>query len=113
LIDDTYEIFDKSDTPGSLEAARNIPTLQPLDAKGLEPYAVMLTDTLNGWASGKLRVYASGGVDPELGLALLELGQANTPQPFQTRNISRRLATALQKLQETSVEDRGHFLFLR
>jgi len=113
LVDDTCEIFDKSDTPGSLETARNIPTLQSLDALGLEPYAVMLTDTLNGWASGKLRVYAIGGVDAELGLGLLELGQANTPQPFQSRNISKRLATVLQKLQDTSVEERGHFLFLR
>src|ERR1035438_9254720 len=77
LIEDTVEIFDHSDTPASFDAARIVPTLQPLDAAGLEPYASMLTNTLNGWASGGLRVLAVGGVDTELGLGLVELRQTD------------------------------------
>jgi Eco57I restriction-modification methylase len=113
LIEDACEILDKSDTPPSLEAARSIPTLQPIDAAGLEPYAAMLTETLNGWASGSLRVNAIGGVDSELGLGLVELNQVRTPQHFETGNISKRLANALDRLQEASIEQWGPFEFRR
>ena len=113
LVEDTCEIFDKSDTPASLEAARSIPTLQPIDAAGLDPYATMLTETLNSWASGSLRVRAHGGVDRELGLGLVELGQARTPQHFETRDISKQLANALGGLQEANIEQWGRFEFRR
>lgn len=113
LVEDTCDIFDRSDTPGSLTAARRIPTLQPLDADGLEPYATMLTDTLNGWATGALRTSATGGVDSETGLGLIELTQTRTPQLFHTRNVSKQLAAALQRLQDASTEKNGSFLFQR
>jgi len=113
LVEDTCEILDKSDTPASLEAARTIPTLQPIQPTALEPYGTTLTETLNGWAGGKLRVRALGGVDPDLGLALVELGQSPTPQNFQTRGISKPLANALQRLQETNIEHWGRFDFRR
>jgi Eco57I restriction-modification methylase len=113
LVEDTCEIFDKSDTPGSLEAAKNIPTLQPVAAAGLRPYASMLTETLNDWASGKLRVSASGGVDDESGLALLELAQTRTARPFKTHSISAGLTDALQRLQEASTERSGRLAYLR
>jgi hypothetical protein len=113
LIEDTVDIFDRSDTPASFEAARNIPTLQPLDADGLEPYASMLTNTLNGWASGGLRVLAVGGVDAELGLGLVELRQTPTPQKFRTCDISMVLATALEGLQNANIERWGRFEFRR
>jgi len=113
LVEETCEIFDKSDTPASLEAARSIPTLQPIDAAGLDPYATMLTETLNSWASGSLRVRAHGGVDRELGLGLVELGQARAPQPFETRDISNQLANALSGLQEANIEQWGRFEFRR
>jgi hypothetical protein len=113
LVEDTCEIFDKSDTPASLEAARSIPTLLPIDAAGLDPYATMLTEALNSWASGSLRVRAHGGVDRELGLGFVELGQARTPQHFETRDISRQLAEALSGLQEANIEQWGRFEFRR
>jgi hypothetical protein len=113
LVEDTSEIFDKSDTPNSLEAARNIPTLQPITAAGLEPYATMLAETLNGWATGSLRVRANGGIERELGLGLVELGQARTPQHFETRDISKLLANALSGLQEANIEQWGRFEFRR
>jgi hypothetical protein len=113
LVEDTCEIFDESDTPNSLEAARNIPTLQPIDAAELDPYATMLTETLNGWASGSLRVRAHGGVDRELGLGLVDLGQARTPQHFETRDISKLLGDALSGLQEANIEQWGRFEFRR
>ena len=113
LVEDTCEISDKSDTPGSLDAARSIPTLHPINADGLEPYAAMLTETLNSWASGSLRVRAHGGVDRELGLGLVELGQARTPQHFETRDISKLLADAVSGLQEANIEQWGRFEFRR
>jgi hypothetical protein len=113
LVEDTCEIFDKSDTPASLEAARSIPTLQPIDAAGLDPYATMLTETLNSWSSGSLRVRAHGGVDRELGLGLVVLGQARTPQHFETRDISKQLANALTGLQDANIEQWGRFEFRR
>jgi hypothetical protein len=113
LIEDTVEIFDLSDTPSSFEAARLIPTLQSLDADGLEPYASMLTNTLNGWASGGMRVLAVGGVDAELGIGLVELRQTRTPRKFRTCDISSVLATALEGLQDANVERWGSFEFRR
>ena len=113
LIEDTVEIFDRSDTPGSLEAARTIPTLQPIDSAGLEPYATMLVNALNGWATGSLRVCAAGGVDPELGIGLVELSQTHVAKEFQVRNPSRPLAIALQELQAISAEDKCHLEFAR
>ncbi|MBZ5626178.1 MAG: N-6 DNA methylase [Acidobacteriia bacterium] len=113
LVEDTVEVFDHSDTPASFEAARNIPTLQPLDAAGLEPYASMLTNTLNGWASGGLRVLAVGGVDAELGLGLVELRQTRTPREFRTCDISKVLATALEGLEDANIEHWGRFEFRR
>jgi hypothetical protein len=73
----------------------------------------MLTETLNGWASGSVRVRAIGGVDSELGLALIELSQARTPQHFDTRNISKQLAIALSGLQEANIDQWGRFEFRR
>lgn len=113
LIEDTVEIFDRSDTPSSLSSARNIPTVQPVDADGLEPYASMLTRTLNGWASGALRVDAAGGVDAKLGLGLVELSQARKPRDFQIRDISDALATALKGLLDANIEQWGHLEFRR
>ncbi len=113
LIEDTCNIFDKSDTPGSLEAAKNIPTLQPLDATGLESYANMLTKMLNEWASGSLRVSASGGMDHELGLGLIELNQTRTAKDFKIHTLRSGLTHALQRLQEASTEQSGRLAYLR
>jgi len=114
LVEDTCEISDRSDTPGSLDAAARIPTQQPVhDAAGLTPYAEMLANTLNGWASGPLRVSATGGVDTELGLALVELTQTGSARPFEAKVIGKELATALQRLQQASSEESGHLAYLR
>ena len=113
LVEDTCDIFDKSDTPSSLDAARDIPTLQLLDAAGLEPYATMLTEALNGWATGKLRVCATGGVDEDYGLGLIELSQVRAARPFQARRISEALGAALQRIQAANAEQHGHLIFRR
>ncbi|HCO94556.1 MAG TPA: hypothetical protein DIU00_11500, partial [Phycisphaerales bacterium] len=113
LVEDTCEIFDKSDTPGSLDGAKNIPTQQPVDADGLEPYAGMLTATLNSWASGTLHVSASGGVDSEVGLGLVKLDQTKSARSFKPQTISRELVSALQRLEEASTERAGTLAYLR
>jgi hypothetical protein len=113
LIEDTVDVFDRSDTPGSLEAARGVPTLQPVDAAGLKPYATMLVNTLNGWATGGLRVCAAGGVNTELGVGLVELSQTRSVKKFRIRDMSGPLATALQRLQEMNIERAGHLEFSR
>lgn len=113
LVEDTCETFDKSDTPGSLDGAKSIPTLQPVDADGLEPYAGMLTATLNDWASGSLRVSASGGVDGKVGLGLVRLEQTKSARRFRTRAVSGELISALQRLEEASTERSGTLAYLR
>jgi len=113
LVEDTCEIFDKSDTPPSLEAAQSRPTLQPLDAVGLEPYSEQLTATLNDWASGTLRVLALGAVDEELGLALVTLRQTRTAEKFKTQSVTRKLFDALRCLEEASTERSGSVAYLR
>ena len=113
LVEEACDVFDASDTPGSLEAAKGKPTLQPLDAADLKSYAMMLTGTLNGWASGTLRVSASGGMDDDLGLGLVELDQTKSAKSFRPRTISADLASALQHLQEASTEQYGSLAYLR
>lgn len=113
LVEDTCEIFDKSDTPASLEAAKSIPTLQTIDSAALKPYATMLTETLNGWASRGVRVHATGGADKESGIALVELTQSRTTRDFEIRNISNQLASALRQLQDASKEHLEQFQFSR
>jgi hypothetical protein len=73
----------------------------------------MLTDTLNGWAAGSLRVCAAGGVDDEYGLGLLVVNQVRNPRLFQTRSISKALATAVQRIQDASAERHGRLVFQR
>jgi len=113
LVEETCEIFDRSDTPGSLDGAKSIPTLQPVDADGLEPYARMLTATLNDWASGTLRVSASGCVDSKVGLGLVRLDQTKSARRFRTRAVSGELISALQRLEEASTERSGTLAYLR
>lgn len=113
LIEDTCDILDRSDTPASLNAAQGIPTLQRVDAAGLEPYATALTDTLNSWSTSAMRVHTTGGVDNRLGLALIELSQAQTLRPFQVRNVSAPLANALHGLQDANLECWGGLEFRR
>ena len=113
LIKDTCEILDKSDTPGSLDTAKGIPTLERLDSVDLKPYANMLTKTLNGWASGTVRVSASGGVCSDVGLGLIELNQDKSVKSFKTRDVSGEFGNALQRLQEISTERSGGLAYLR
>jgi N-6 DNA Methylase len=113
LVEVTVEVFDRSATPASLVAARAIPTLQPVDAAGLEPYATMLVNTLNGWATGGLKVSPEGGVDTQLGVGLVELSQTHSVEEFRIRDMSRPLAAALQRLQEVNIERAGHLEFSR
>jgi hypothetical protein len=73
----------------------------------------MLTETLNGWATGSLRVYATGGVDEDYGLGLVEISQVRAPRSFQTRRVSELLGAALQRIQDASAEQHGHLVFQR
>lgn len=113
LVEDTCKIFDKSVTPGSLDGAKDKPTLQALDADGLEPYAEMLTTTLNSWASGTLRVSASGGVDSNVGLGLVKLDQTESARKFRTCVVNDEVAVALHRLEEASTEQSGTLAYLR
>ena len=107
-MEDTCEIFDKGDTPPSLESARSIPTLSPIQgAEGLELYATMISQTLNGWASGPFKVTASGAVDAETGYALVELQQRKEEKPYQARQSSKKILEAAHRLQEASTETMG------
>jgi hypothetical protein len=113
LIQDTCDIFAESATPSSLAAAKDYPTLRPLDAAGLESYAEMLTATLNSWASGALYVSACGDVDHGFGLGFVELNQTKTKNRFRARATSIELIDALHRLQEVSTQRSGSLEYLR
>jgi hypothetical protein len=114
LIETTCQVIDRSDTPPSLEAAKGMPTLEPvLEATRLRPYAQMLVDTLNGWISGRLRVSAEGGVDAHLGLAMVNLTQTREARPFEPKSTDNALAFALRRLQSASAEAHGQLTYLR
>lgn len=111
LVEDTCAIFDKGDTPGSLEAARKIPPLKPIDRwDGLQGYADMICKTLNEWASGAMRVTASGTVNAETGLALVELRQAKSANPFGELKDHGKVLEAAGRLHEASKESVGNTL---
>ena len=71
----------------------------------------MLTTTLNSWASGTLYV-SSGGVDSDVGLALVELSQTKSADRFKTRDVSGELIRALDRLKETSTKRSGSLAYL-
>ena len=113
LIQDTCDIFAESATPASLASARDHLTLRPVDAATLESYAEMLTGTLNDWASGGLYVSASGDVDDEFGLAVVELNQSKTKRCFRAHATNIELIDALHRLQEASTQRSGSLEYLR
>ena len=111
LVEDTCLIFDKADTPGSLEAAKKIPTLTPIRRwDGLQAYADMICQTLNGWASGTMRVTASGSVDADTGLALVELRQSKSANPFCELKGHGKVLEAAGRLREASKDSIGNTL---
>jgi hypothetical protein len=113
LIEDTCNIFDPSATPHTLEAASRAPTMAPIVADDLEPYANVLTSTLANWSSNDRHIVASGDVDDELGIAILKLEQAPLPSTYERASMSKDLSRAMQRLKRTATEDAGHLAYLR
>jgi hypothetical protein len=113
LVEDTCSIFDKSDTPASLDAAAGIPTLLPIAVDGLQKYADMLTSTLNFWATGPARVSAAGYVDSEAGLGLVELQRTHAPRAFEAHRSLPATTDSMLRLQEASAEHLGRLLLQR
>jgi len=111
LVEDTWSIFDKSDTPGSLETP--MPTLEKLSAEGLNDYAAMLATTLREWSLEKqLALKLTAGVDSEVGLAVLKVEQAGTHGIFRTAPLSRELAEAVKRVEKGATTSNGSFVYL-
>ena len=112
LVDDTCDIFDKSDTPNTLDTP--IPTLEPLNASGLEPYAAMLAETLREWSrEKKLSLNLAAGVDDDLGLAVLKVEQTKTSGGFRTASLAKELAEAVKRIEEGATTSNGSLVYLR
>jgi len=112
LVEETCDIFDKSDTPNTVDAP--IPTLEPLDSGGLNSYAIMLTDTLREWSRGKsLRLSMIAGVDANLGLALLQVGQTQGGCSFRTAPLAKELGEALKRLENSAASSHGSLKYIR
>lgn len=108
LVEDTCDIFDRSDTPGSIEGAADIPTLQPIHApEQLRAYADIACTVLNQRISGSVRVISSGTVDSANGLALVELSQSKIDRAFKPLRNAGKLLESAARLQEASVERVG------
>lgn len=112
LVEDTWNIFDRSDTPGTIDTP--MPTLEPLDAAGLDPYAGMLAETLREWSrEKKLALSLTAGVDEELGLAVLKIEQTKTGGVFRTAPLSKELAEAVKRIEEGATTSNGSLVYLR
>lgn len=112
LVEDTWSIFDKSDTPGTIDTP--MPTLEPLDAVGLDPYAGMLAETLREWSrEKKLALSLTAGVDKDLGLAILRIEQTKSGGVFRTAPLSKELAEAVKRIEEGATTSDGSLVYLR
>ena len=99
-------------SPGTLDTP--MPTLEPLDAAGLEPYAAMLGETLREWSrEKKLALSLTAGVNEELGLAVLKVEQIKTGGTFRTAPLSRELAEAVKRIEEAATTTNGSLVYLR
>jgi hypothetical protein len=114
LVEDTCSIFDKGDTPPSMESARHIPALRPIVVdSGLSDYAEMICATLNGWADSSMNVVAQIAVHPASGLALVELAQSKTSKPVGIMADSAGVIEAAHRLQSASASKVGRTLEFR
>lgn len=114
LVEDTCEIFDKGDTPPTLESARNAPLARTfVAASDLGPYAEMICATLNGWSSGTTKVVARMAFHSPTGMALVELGQSKSPKAAEVMPDSGRVIEAAHRLQKASRTRVGRMEFHR
>lgn len=114
LVEDTCDIFDKGDTPPTLESARGAPLSRPLVAEAdLIPYADMICATLNGWSSGTKKVIAKMAIHSPTGMALIELGQSKSLKAAEIMPDSSRVIEAAHRLQKASKARVGRMEFLR
>ena len=114
LVEDTVDVFDRSDMPGSLDAARTKPTLELItDGAGLKQYAEMLVETLIGWSNGRLPISASAEVDADVRIGVLELSMKGPQRAFGRRDVSLVFARAMDRLLRAGEEREGMFVFRR
>lgn len=112
LVEDTCRIFDKSVTPATFDAS--IPTLEAIDSTDLDSYASMLAETLREWSrEKKLSVNFTGGVNEELGLAVLKVEQTKTVGAFRMAPLSKELAEAVRRVEEGATTSNGSLVYLR
>lgn len=114
LVEDTCDIFDKGDTPPTLDSARGAPLSRTLVvASDLLPYADMICATLNGWSSGTKKVVAKMAIHSPTGMALVELGQSKSLKAAEIMPDSSRVIEAAHRLQKASKSRVGRMEFLR
>ena len=112
LVEETCDIFDKSDTPTTIDAP--MPTLEPLDSNGLKDYAKMLTGTLREWSrEKKLNLSMTVGVEANLGIALLKIEQTKNDRSYRTAPLTQELAEALKRLEESATTSNGSIKYIR
>jgi hypothetical protein len=112
LVEDTWSIFDESDTPGALDTP--MPTLEPITANDLGCYGSMLAKTLAEWSrKKKLALNLTAAVDDELGLAVLKVEQTATKGVFRTAPLSRELGDAIARIERAAATGSGSLIYLR
>jgi hypothetical protein len=112
LVEDTCDVFDKSDTPNTVDAP--MPTLEPLDGGGLQCYAKMLMNTLRDWSrEKKLSLSMTAGVNAKLGIALLRVEQTKNDCAFYTAPLTQEFGEALKRLEESASTSNGSIKYIR
>ena len=112
LVEDTWNISDKSDTPGTLDTA--MPTMEPIGAEGLKDYAETLAETLRSWSlKTSLSTRLTAGVDADLALAVLRVEQTKGKGTFHTAPLATELAAAVRRIEEAGTTTNGTLVYLR
>ncbi|MEI6195878.1 MAG: hypothetical protein WCS42_16285, partial [Verrucomicrobiota bacterium] len=112
LVEDTCDIFDRSDTPPAVDAP--MPTLEPLGSDGLENYAQMLTGTLREWSRGQtLNLSMTAGVESQLGVALLRVEQTKGSRVFRTAPLAKEFAEAIKRLETAATVVNGSIKYVQ
>jgi hypothetical protein len=123
LVEDTTDIFIPSATPTNWRSSQSM-TLNPLEKskttpyaeKGLGVYADTLTTTLNAWAETEgadHRVYAEGGTDGDMGLAMVTVRLSQKEAPYRDKSLSKDLSKALKAYNERISNKRGDLTYER
>lgn len=116
LVEDTYNIFEPSSTPGSFDSL--IPTLTPSEFPDRRSYAELLCKTINKWASrSNYALVPSAVIASKEGLALLTLEKVPKGEKranYAECKAAKQMNQLIERVAKASIQDKlGGLRYLR